>query len=43
VDYTVKNVKNTIYRNLLGLIGREIHELVDERYGKLREIGSYIE
>jgi acetyl-CoA carboxylase alpha subunit len=43
VDYTVKNLKDTIYKNLLKLINMDIDNLVDERYGKLREIGSYIE
>jgi acetyl-CoA carboxylase carboxyl transferase subunit beta len=43
VDYTVKNVKETIYKNLLKLLGKDIDNLVDERYGKLREIGNYIE
>lgn len=43
VNYTVKNVKATIYKNLLELLNKGIDNLVDERYGKLREIGSYIE
>lgn len=43
VDYTVKNVKNTIYKNLLNLLNKDINNLIDERYGKLREIGRYIE
>lgn len=43
VAYTVKNVKDTIYKNLLKLLKKDIDSLVDERYGKLREIGRYIE
>lgn len=42
-QYTVKNVKATIYKNLLKLLKKDIEALVDERYGKLREIGSYVE
>jgi len=40
---TVNNVKNTIYKNLLELINRDIDNLVDQRYCKIREIGEYIE
>jgi acetyl-CoA carboxylase alpha subunit len=43
VDYTVKNVKDTLYVNLVELLNKDIDCLVDERYDKLREIGSYIE
>lgn len=43
VDYTVKKVKDTIYKNLLSLLNKDIDNLVDERYGKLREIGRYTE
>ena len=42
-DLTVKNVKGTIYKNLLELLNKDIDILVDERYSKLREIGRYIE
>jgi acyl-CoA carboxylase subunit beta len=43
VDYTVKRVKDTIYNNLLKLLDKDIDNLVDERYGNLREIGRFIE
>jgi len=43
VESTVKNVKDTIYKNLLELLNKDIDTLVDERYCKLREIGRYIE
>jgi acyl-CoA carboxylase subunit beta len=43
VNYTVKNVKATIYKNLLELLNKDIDNLLEERYGKLRDIGSYIE
>jgi len=43
VNYTVKNVKDTIYKNLLELLNKDIDTIVDERYNKLREVGSYIE
>jgi len=43
VDCTVNNVKDTIYKNLLELLNKNIDNLVDERYGKLRKIGEYIE
>lgn len=43
VDSTVKNVKDIIYKNLLKLINKDIDKLVDERYGKLREVGSFSE
>ena len=43
VESTVKNVKDTIYINLLKLINKDIDTLVDERYGKLRQVGKYIE
>jgi acetyl-CoA carboxylase carboxyl transferase alpha subunit len=40
---TVNNVKGTIYKNLLELLNKDIDNLMDQRYGKLREIGEYIE
>jgi len=40
---TVSNVKNTIYKNLVELLNKDIDILVDERYIKLRDIGGYIE
>jgi len=43
VGYTVNNVKKTLYKNLLALINKDINNLVDERYDKLRGIGRYIE
>jgi acetyl-CoA carboxylase carboxyl transferase alpha subunit len=43
IVYTVKNVKKTIYKNLLKLLNKDIDNLVNERYVKLRKIGSYIE
>jgi acetyl-CoA carboxylase carboxyl transferase subunit beta len=43
VEYTVENVKNTIYQNLLKLLNKDIDSLICERYGKLREIGRYTE
>lgn len=43
VNYTVKNVKDTIFKNLLELLNKDIDELISERYDRLREIGRYIE
>lgn len=43
VEYTVKNVKETLYISLLELLQKDADCLVEERYGKLREIGSYTE
>ena len=40
---TVSNVKATIYKNLLELLNKDMDNMVDERYGKLRDLGQYIE
>lgn len=43
VNYTVKNVKSTLYTNLISLLNKDVNSLIDERYCKLRKVGSYIE
>ncbi|MDP4090486.1 MAG: acetyl-CoA carboxylase carboxyl transferase subunit alpha, partial [Bacillota bacterium] len=43
VELTVRNVKDTVFMNLVKLLDKDIDDLVDERYGRLREIGQYLE
>lgn len=40
---TVEGVKKTVYKNLMELIKLDKDELIEKRYGKIRNIGMYAE
>lgn len=40
-NLTVGNVKDAVYKNLKELLEKDINVLVDERYNKIRNIGSF--
>lgn len=43
IEQTVKNVKDTVYKNILELKDVNIDELLENRYKRLRSIGQYLE
>lgn len=42
-EYTIKNVKEVIYKSVMNLKKKDIDQVIDERYEKIRSRGAYIE